>query len=101
MANEQRTIEDLENEIETLKSANRKLSKEIECYKQQNITSSPNKLKLQLQCDTSFSENENESDANTSKNLFSLIHVKKLKEDNISLKLEVEKLYDEIDSMEK
>ncbi len=76
------TTEDLENEIETLKSANRKLSKEIELYKhQQPHDEVVDKLKVELE---------------------SLeIKCKKYDDDNFNLKLELDKLYEEIDTYDK
>jgi hypothetical protein len=76
--------EDLENEIETLKSANRKLSKEIVLYKQQqssNGDEAMDKLKIEIE---------------------SLeIKCKKYDDDNFNLKLELDKLYEEIDTYDK
>lgn len=102
-------IEELENEIETLKSANKKLSREIDSYKQCSSTSgSLNALDdlHHLNSTVPNSKNNNSVDTTEVNRLKAKISeyegkCRKLQDDNLGFKSEIDKLYDDIEKFEK
>jgi chromosome segregation ATPase len=100
-------IEELENEIETLKSANKKLSREIDSYKQCSSMSGSLNALDEINHYNIYNKNGGSNvDISETNKLKSKLNdyeskMKKLQEDNFGFKSEIDKLYDDIGKFEK
>jgi chromosome segregation ATPase len=101
-------IDSLEDEIEMLKGANRKLSSELDQFRLMSIERQEKLKDTDSDCQTIRDADSNrltmidEEDTNINEVELETIRLEmnKVNEDNLNLKLEIDKLYDEIASLE-